>query len=64
MILLAVIAVFFYFQFIKIDWGKEKIQLIHPFYLILTLLLVPINWLIEWLKWVITIHVAEVQTTQ
>ena len=64
MILLAVIAVFFYFQFIKIDWGKEKIQLIHPFYLILTLLLVPINCLIEWLKWVITIHVAEVQTTQ
>ena len=64
MILLAVIAVFFYFQFIKIDWGKEKIQLIHPFYLILTLLLVPINWLIEWLKWVITLKVAEVQTTQ
>lgn len=64
MILLAVIAVFFYFQFIKIDWSKEKIQLIHPFFLFLTLLLVPINWCLEWIKWVITLNVAEVQTTQ
>ena len=64
MILLAVIAVFFYFQFIKIDWSKEKIQLIHPFYLILTLLLVPMNWFLEWIKWVITLNIAEVQTTQ
>lgn len=64
MILLAVIAVFFYFQFIKIDWSKEKIQLIHPFYLIITLLLVPMNWFLEWIKWVITLNIAEVQTTQ
>jgi uncharacterized membrane protein YbhN (UPF0104 family) len=64
MILLAVIAVFFYFQFIKIDWSKEKIQLIHPFYLILTLLLLPMNWFLEWIKWVITLNIAEVQTTQ
>ena len=64
MILLAVIAVFFYFQFIKIDWSKEKIQLIHPFFLILTLLLVPMNWFLEWIKWVITLNIAEVQTTQ
>lgn len=64
MILLAVIAVFFYFQFIKIDWSKEKIQLIHPFYLILTLLLVPMNWFLEGIKWVITLNIAEVQTTQ
>jgi uncharacterized membrane protein YbhN (UPF0104 family) len=64
MILLAVIAVFFYFQFIKIDWGKEKIQLMHPFFLFLTLLLVPINWFLEWLKWVVTLNVVEVRTTQ
>ena len=64
MILLAVIAVFFYFQFIKIDWSKEQIQLIHPFYLIITLLLVPMNWFLEWIKWVITLNIAEVQTTQ
>ena len=64
MILLAVFAVFFYFQLIKIDWAKEKIELVHPLFLIFTLFLVPINWLLEWLKWVVTIDVVDVRATQ
>jgi uncharacterized membrane protein YbhN (UPF0104 family) len=64
MILLAVIAVFFYFQFIKIDWSKEKLELVHPFFLFFTFLLVPINWFLEWLKWVVTLEVVEIETTQ
>ncbi len=64
MILLALIVLFFYFQFIKVDWSKEKIQLIHPFFLFLTLLLVPVNWFFEWLKWAVTLKVVEVQATQ
>ena len=64
MILLAVIAVFFYFQFIKIDWAKEKISLVHPLYLCLTLFFVPINWFLEWLKWRVTLDVIDTRVTK
>lgn len=64
MILFALIALFFYWHFIKINWGKEDIYLEKPLYLGLVILLIPINWLFEWLKWKATLNVLEIHSTQ
>ena len=64
MILFAVIAMFFYMQFKKIDWYKESIHFDHPMFFVFVLLLVPVNWLFEWWKWKSTLSVLEINPTK
>lgn len=64
MILFAVIALFFYWQFKKIDWTKEEFYLAEPLFLAIVIALVPINWLLEWWKWTATLNVLEIHSTQ
>lgn len=64
MILFAAIALFFYWHFTKIDWSKEQIYLERPLFLAFVILLVPVNWLFEWLKWKATLGVLEIHSTQ
>lgn len=62
-ILLGVLAVFFYFQFIKIDWNKEHVSLEHPLSLCFVILLMPLNWYLEWLKWLVTLKIADAESS-
>jgi hypothetical protein len=64
MIVFAVIALFFYWQFKKIDWTKEDFYLAEPLFLAIVIALVPINWLLEWWKWTATLNVLEIHSTQ
>lgn len=63
MILFAVLAVFFYLQLRRIDWNEQDFYLERPLFIIIVLLLVPVNWFFEWKKWTATLKVAEVSTT-
>ena len=51
---------FFYFQFKKINWSNQTIYVENPFFLLLVLLLVPVNWFFEWRKWRLTLSVADI----
>lgn len=61
-ILLVILAVFFYFQIKKIDLDQDHIYLVNPFFLVLVILLMPVNWFLEWLKWVLTMSILEIRT--
>lgn len=63
MILFAVLAVFFYFQFEKIDWKVQNLYLERPLILVLVILLVPVNWFFEWKKWTATLDVIDINST-
>ena len=60
LILLLVLIAFFYFQFKKVNWSNQAIYVENPFFLLLVLLLVPINWFFEWRKWLLTLSVVDV----
>lgn len=60
LILLLVVIFFFYFQFKKINWSNQTIYVENPFFLLLVLLLVPVNWFFEWRKWLLTLSVVDV----
>jgi uncharacterized membrane protein YbhN (UPF0104 family) len=62
LILLLVVIVFFYFQFKKVNWSNQAIYVENPFFLLLVLLLVPVNWFFEWRKWTLTLAVVDVYT--
>lgn len=63
MILLALIALFFYLQLNEINWSEKQFYLKHPFYLFIVLGLVPLNWILEWWKWTSTLNVLEIRST-
>jgi hypothetical protein len=63
MILLVLIALFFYLQLKEIDWSQKQFKLERPFYLLIVLVLVPLNWMLEWWKWTSTMNVLEIRTT-
>jgi uncharacterized membrane protein YbhN (UPF0104 family) len=62
LILLLVVIVFFYFQFKKVNWANQAIYVENPFFLLLALLLVPVNWFFEWRKWTLTLAVVDIYT--
>lgn len=64
MILLAILALFFYFQMAKINWEKDSFYLEHPLFFVFVLLLIPINWIFEWAKWKATLDVLEIRSTR
>jgi hypothetical protein len=47
----------------KVDWNLQTIQLNQPIALIFAVLLVPVNWLFEWLKWKETLRFSSVSTS-
>lgn len=64
MIVLVLIAVFFYYQIKGINWNQNQINLSRPFFILIVLALVPLNWLLEWWKWTSTLNVLEIRTTK
>jgi hypothetical protein len=63
MILFAIFALFFYWQVKKLNWNADELYLKNVFWLVLAFILIPINWLLEWLKWKATLRILEVRTT-
>lgn len=63
MILFAVLAAFFYMQLSSIDWSERDFYLERPLFILIVLLLVPLNWFFEWKKWTATLRVVEVSAT-
>jgi hypothetical protein len=64
MILFLLLLVFFYFQFKKINWNAETVYLEKPFFVLFALLLVPVNWFFEWLKWLFTVRVLQITVSR
>lgn len=63
MILLVLIGLFFYKQLSEINWNQKQFKFEHPIYLLVVLILVPLNWILEWWKWTATVNVLEIRTT-
>lgn len=61
MILFLLLAYFFYIQFRKINWNEDSFYIQNPFFIVLALILVPLNWFLEWLKWNSTLQILEIQ---
>lgn len=63
LIVLAIIALFFYMQLNKVNWREQSIYLEHPLALASVILLVPVNWLFEWFKWNVVLKASNVRST-
>jgi hypothetical protein len=63
LIVLAIIALFFYMQFSKVDWNGQTVYLDHPLALVLVILLIPVNWVFEWRKWKVVMNVTGIRAT-
>jgi hypothetical protein len=47
----------------KVDWNQQSIQLNQPLALVFAIILIPVNWLFEWMKWKATLRFSSVSTT-
>jgi hypothetical protein len=63
LIVLTVIALFFYMQFRKVKWNEQDISLEHPLSLLIVFLLIGLNWFFEWSKWGLVLNVSGVRST-
>lgn len=64
LIVLTVIALFFYKQFSKVHWNEQSIYLEHPAALLSVICLIPVNWYFEWVKWTVVLKASEVRSTE
>ncbi|MFN5787047.1 MAG: lysylphosphatidylglycerol synthase domain-containing protein [Flavobacteriia bacterium] len=63
LIVVTVIAVFFYVQFKRVQWDQQSINLENPLAMILVVVLIPLNWYFEWSKWSVVLKVSGVRST-
>ena len=62
--LLALVVLLFFLvqRFQNQDWNEQKIALKHPVFLIIGLFMMPLNWWMEWKKWILSLESAAVKS--